>query len=351
MPKLGKVVVSSSRIREMNLYKLIKLLNLEMKEMGKALGIDTSPAKLSLQHDDFEAPTSPAAGTSTQHQIATSAESDDEGEIDASSSTSSSKDAMKVVQECQRLREQSDWTQNLLVDDLAAFRSLDISDAHGHQLFKRLDQGYNLPGARIPCSSAGLVEICLLAYETDLNTSLPVIRRLEQEVIRDLGCTSRVTNCWLDSEVQGFVGDERTVYVNLRPLLLSRRTYDERELFVYLAKLISHVVARVLLPQEEGHSSKHGRMSEDLMARLLLKTNRLAAYATATAATATAGSTPPTGGASRKRIEAGPAAAFSPESSGVERSDKRRRTDERSGSSSSASTSSTPSQPTAQQAP
>jgi hypothetical protein len=37
--------------------------------------------------------------------------------------------------------------------------------------------------------------------------------------------------------------------------------------------LISHEVAQVLLPQEEGHSAKHGRMSEDLMARLLLKTN------------------------------------------------------------------------------
>jgi hypothetical protein len=63
MPKLGKVVVSSSRIRDMNVFKLIKLLNLEMKEMGKALGIDTAPAKLSLDHYDVGASTS-AAGAS-----------------------------------------------------------------------------------------------------------------------------------------------------------------------------------------------------------------------------------------------------------------------------------------------
>jgi hypothetical protein len=268
-------------------------------------------------------------------------------------SCSSPADVTKVVQECQRRREQSDWTQNLLADDLATFRSLEISDAHGQQLLQRLDQRFNHAGTDIPCSSAGFVEIC----QTDLRSSLPVIHRLEQEVVADLGCTSRVTNCWLDSEVEGFVDDASTVYVNLRPLLLSRRTYAERELFVYLATLISHEVAHVLLPKD-GHSAKHGRMSEDLMARLLLKTNRLAAHATATAATAasataTAGSTPPTGGTSRKRSFPSvlPTAAFSPASSGIARSDKRRRTDDRSDSSSSASTSSTPTKPTAPQAP
>jgi hypothetical protein len=146
----------------------------------------------------------------------------------------------------------------------------EVDDDNGELLLQRMTQRFNSHGVDIPCSVPCLIELCT----SDLQ-SLPTIERLSHEIVNCLGFSPRPTCCWLDAEVEAFVAG-KAIYINLRPILLSRRTYTERELFVYLAAILCHEIAHVQLPAE-GHSARHGQLRNDLMARLLLKTNRLLA--------------------------------------------------------------------------
>jgi hypothetical protein len=60
MPDLGKVVVSSSRILNTNVWKVVKAIKEELKEMGKDLKINTAPAKIA-RPSQAHAPSASAA--------------------------------------------------------------------------------------------------------------------------------------------------------------------------------------------------------------------------------------------------------------------------------------------------
>ena len=74
--------------------------------------------------------------------------------------------------------------------------------------------------------------------------------------------------CFTEEAVNGFcLLQETKVYVNLRPLLLPTPVVGW-EAIVYVAAVLCHETAHLL--SKEGHTPRHGRLTEDLLARVML---------------------------------------------------------------------------------
>ncbi len=94
------------------------------------------------------------------------------------------------------------------------------------------------------------------------------IKRLASEVLKVLEFPeSGLTFCYTSLAVWGYASNQK-IFVNLRPLMLPRR-YTLKEVAVFLALVISHGLAHLLL-QDEGHGARHGKLTERLMMKLLL---------------------------------------------------------------------------------
>lgn len=90
-------------------------------------------------------------------------------------------------------------------------------------------------------------------------------------IVNALGHPVAPAVCCVEYEFEAVFAVRSSSYsVNLWPLL--HRAYTRRELFAYLVVLLSHEVAHLCVPQA-GHGEKHGRMTEDLVARALLKSD------------------------------------------------------------------------------
>jgi hypothetical protein len=77
--------------------------------------------------------------------------------------------------------------------------------------------------------------------------------------------------CCVEYEFEAVFAAQSSSYsINLWPLL--HRAYTPRELFAHLVVLLSHEVAHLYVPQA-GHGAQHGRMTEDLVTRALLKSD------------------------------------------------------------------------------
>jgi hypothetical protein len=90
-------------------------------------------------------------------------------------------------------------------------------------------------------------------------------------IVNALGHPVAPAVCCVEYEFEAVFAAQSSSYsANLWPLL--HRAYTRRELFAYLVVLLSHEVAHLCVPQA-GHGEKHGRMTEDLVARALLKSD------------------------------------------------------------------------------
>jgi hypothetical protein len=90
-------------------------------------------------------------------------------------------------------------------------------------------------------------------------------------IVDSLGHPVAPAVCCVEYEFEAVFAPQSSSYsVNLWPLL--HRAYTRRELFAHLVVLLSHEVAHLYVPQA-GHGAQHGRMTEDLVARVLLKSD------------------------------------------------------------------------------
>jgi hypothetical protein len=175
-------------------------------------------------------------------------------------------------QQIDRTQPPGDWLANLSRDVFAMSQTVSVVD----ELTLPAGQFFTLDkaeGISVLCASSDVAQKLVLALcqiQQLIPNYLVLIKRIAEEVLKAIGWQKGCEFCYTLAPFHGYaLVEQKRVFVNLWGLLhpSARRP---KEVLIFLVWILAHEVAHVLLPPREKHSSRHGRLTEELMTKALL---------------------------------------------------------------------------------